>query len=391
MLSWDRTGKLIVIIIVAVALLCGASALAASKSKIEAQFGENEVKMGQEAANQIAKDCKLSDNAADLKHLREIGEKLAAIANKKEIASVYGSSKVTPFQYTFNIVEDDDVNAFSVPGGFIYVHRGLLNYVQTDQELAAVLAHEIIHAAHHHMVYLLTRQASLNNQMAIALLATMLAGARSTDLGNVLLGVQLIQIAKLNGYGMQAERDSDAGGIVLAHDAGYNPVGLLTFLERLAKRTEVVDYGIYRSHPLDADRVKAAKNEILAMNLPINRRDTTKAIKAEVKTDTIDGAQVPGIWIDGKLIYRPARKGGKTSDQRAQEIAYRINKALDDGIQMHELTVDALGGVIVRGKALITVSDEDAKLMKMTPAEVAKAAATAIRNVVWKQMVDTIH
>lgn len=373
-------------------LIVMAVPIAVFAANIDSELGENEVKLGKESAAQVAKDYKLSDNAIDLKHLREIGAKLSAVANKTEIKALYGSSKVTPFEYTFDIIEEKDVNAFSVPGGHIYVYRGLLNYVQSDHELAGVVAHEIIHAAHHHMVFLLKKQATLNNQLAIALLATMIGGVRSGDMQNVLMGVQLYQIATLNGYGMDAERDADNGAAILMQGAGYNPVGLLTFLERLAKRPELVDYGIYRSHPLDDDRVKAAKAVIESMGLPINRRETTNAIVAQVATNAVDGKEVSEVSIDGKVIYCPAPTADKTSAMRAREAADRINKALDSNLQMYELSVDPLlGGVVARGEGLLVISDADAKLMNKTPAEISKDAAVAIRNVIWRQLVDTIH
>ncbi len=355
-------------------------------------LGEKEVKLGQEAAAQIAKEHKLSDNAADLKRVREIGERIAAVANSKEVPALYGSSRVTPFQYQFNIIEESDVNAFSVPGGYIYVYRGLLDFVESDHELAAVIAHEIVHAAHHHMVYLLEKQASLNNQIAIALLASIVSGARGSDVSNIVLGAQLYQIARLNGYGMQAERDSDYGAIIYMREAGYNPVGLLTFLERLAKRPEMVDWGIYRSHPLDAQRVAAAKKVIRELGIPIKRRETTRAVKAEVRTDSVDGKEVPGVYINSTLIYRPAPVAGKTSIEIANELASTINDVLDSNVQMYEIKIDPSGyGVLVRDKPLIIVSEADARLMGKTPEEVSKAAADAIRAVVWKQMVDTVH
>lgn len=380
--------------VILAALVCAAAGLGPvlAASKMDSQLGENEVKMGADAAAQIANDYKLSTDAAALKRVREIGDKIAAIANKTEVKAIYGSSKITPFKYEFNIVEDEDINAFSVPGGHIYVNTGLLKFVETDQELAGVIAHEIVHAAHHHMVYLLQKQAAMQVPLAVALLAAMIGGAGSTDVGNIALGVQLYQIARLNGYGMQAERDADYGAITYLRDSGYNPVGLLTFLERLARRPEFVDYGIYRSHPLDAERVAAAKKAITELGLPINRRETTNAIKAEVKTETISGAEVPEVVIKDTVIYRPAPADGKTSAERAQEAADAINQALDAGIQMHEIRTDPRGGgVIARDKVIIDVTDADAKLMGKTPEQVTQIAAAAIREVVWKQMVETMH
>lgn len=374
------------------AILFAVSFFGVATANAEPQLGEHEVKLGQEAAAQVAKDYKLSDNAGDLKRVREIGEKLAAVANSKEVPAIYGSSKVTPFQYQFNIIEEKDVNAFSLPGGYIYVYRGLLDFVESDHELAAVIAHEIVHSAHHHMVYLLQKQASLNNQIAIALLASMISGARASDIGNIVLGAQLYQIARLNGYGMQAERDADYGAIIYMREAGYNPVGMLTFLERLAKRPELVDWGIYRSHPLDAQRVAAAKTALVSLGIPINRRETTRAIRAEVRVDIVDGREMPGVYLKDTLVYRPAPSDAKTPLEIAQETAEAINKALDSNLQMYEVKVDPSGyGVLVRDKPLIVLSDADARLMGKTPAQASKTAADAIRGVIWKQIVDTVH
>lgn len=361
-------------------------------AKAGPELGANEVKAGEEAAIEVAKENKLSDNAADLKRVREIGAKLAAAANKKEVSASYGAPTITPFEYKFDIIEDKDVNAFCVPGGHIYVYRGLLDFVESDQELALILAHEVTHAAHHHMVYLLKKQATMENGEAIALLATIMSGAKTGDVYNIARGIALLKIAKLSGYGMQAERDADTGAIYYAVEAGYNPVGLLTAMERLARRPEMVDYGIYRSHPLDADRVAAAKNLLTKLAIPINRRETTKAVKAEVKMDKVDGADVPGVALSGKLIYRPASVPGTTSAQLAQEAADRINAALDSGVKMHELKLDsAAGAVSARDKALVVVSEADAKLTGSTPAETANAIAAAIRQVILMQMVDTVH
>lgn len=390
MMTIYKVNRFFISLFIAVSIIASGQVFAASK--IDSELGDNEVKIGKEAAVEIAKEYKFSDNAADLKRVRDIGNKIAAIANKKEISAVYGISKITPFEFQFNIIEDKDINAFCVPGGLIYVYRGLLDFVESDDELAGVIAHEIVHASHHHMVFLVKKQASLQNAMAIALLATMFTGAASADVNNVLLGVQLYQIAKLNGYGMQAERDSDNGAILYMRDTGYNPVGLLTFLERLARRPELIDYGIYRSHPIDADRVNSAKSAIQAQGLPINRRATTKAIKAEVKIENVDGVEIPSVAVQGKVIYRPAPTNGKSSLERANEIADKINSALDTEIKLHELKLaPGLREVVVQNKVLLVVSDADAQLMGMTPAQVAKGVAMAIRDIVWKQMVDTIH
>lgn len=399
-----RLNRILAPAMAALVLAAGASA---SVAGIPPELGDNEVKLGADAAAQIAKEYKLSDNAADLKRVREIGARIAEAINKAvatdadgkptsparcKFEVLYGSPIITPFEYKFDIIEDKDVNAFCVPGGHVYVYRGLLDFVQSDDELALVLAHECTHAAHHHMVYLLKKQAALQNAEAIALLATIVSGAKSADVFNIQRGLMLLEIARVNGYGVQAERDADAGAVHYAMAAGYNPVGLLTFMERMARQPEVIDWGIYRSHPLDAERVAATKTLLNKLGVSINRRSVTRAISAQVRTEKVDGAEVAEVVISDQVVYRPAPTPSKTSAQLAQEAAERINAALDSDVKMYELRLDtAAAAVSARGKVLVQVSEADAKLMNSTPDQVAGAIATAIRNVIITQMANTVH
>src|SRR5919199_1156903 len=103
------------------------------------------------------------------------GASAPAATNANPVPATYGSEKIVPYNYQFFVVDDKDVNAFSLPGGYIYVNKGLLDYVQSDDELAGVLGHEVIHAAHHHVAKLEREQHRLGNQMAIGLLAAILA------------------------------------------------------------------------------------------------------------------------------------------------------------------------------------------------------------------------
>ncbi len=387
--SFTRLNRIIVPAIMFILLT---AALCAYASDAPVELGQNEIKLGEEVATEIAKQYKLSDNAADLKRVREIGAKLAQVVNKTKLDALYGSSTVTPFEYKFDIIEENDVNAFCIPGGHIYIYRGLLDYVQSDHELALIIAHECTHAAHHHMVYLQKKQESLEKYEAYAFLATIISGAKTADASNILNGMALLNIARVNGYGNEAERDADAGAIRYAIDAGYNPVGLLTFMERMAHQPEYIDWGIYRSHPLNADRIAAAKKLLAELGVPISRRAVTKAVIAEVTTEKIDKKDIPGVMLSGKLIYRPSATDAKTSLALAQAAAERINSAFDSNINIHELKLDSSAATVTaRGTVLIHVSDADAALMNSTPDKVAQAICTSVKNVVLMQMVDTVH
>ncbi len=198
-------------------------------------LGDPEIKMGRKAATEVEKDCKLVDDPAIVQRIEIIGNAIAEIANSLEVESTYGSSRITPFKYTIKVIDDEETNAFCLPGGYVYVNKGLLDDVQSDHELAGVLAHEIAHASHHHMAYMLKEQSKLDGRIALVLIAGILGNMDAQDLGQVLMGAQLVRIAYSSGYGQKAEEDADRAAIMYLNKAGYNPVGLLTFMERLAR------------------------------------------------------------------------------------------------------------------------------------------------------------
>jgi len=357
---------------------------------IENDLGENEVKLGQEAADQLAKESKLSTNEADLAKLRAIGNKIADVANKSEYKAYYGNSRITPFKYTFNIIEDDEINAFCVPGGFVYVCRGLLDFVQSDDELAAVLAHEITHAAHHHMVYLLREQSAITTKSAWILLAGLLGGGGGDNISNLMLGTQLYTIARINNYGREAERDADNGAVHYLTKTGYNPVGMLTFLERLAQKPELVDQGIYRSHPENVERISNVRGLINELGVPIERWRTTKFAKIGVTSVEQAGAPVIQVVLNDTVILKPAPYGDMSAEQRAYEAADRLEKALQTNLMYYEVS-SANGVLKIRKQAVMSVTDADAKRMGKTPTQVADEATNVVRTIIWNLALTTIH
>ena len=169
-----------------------------------------EVRIAREAHEEMLKSgLKLVTDPELLGRVETIGRKLAAIANRLPIPATYGAENRTAFEYRFHVVDDPDVNAFALPAGFIYVNKGLLKYVQSDDELAGVLGHEVMHAAHHHVLRLQKEQEKMNTQLALGAIAAILARVPAADTGNLVTGLQLVALQKVNGYSQQAEKDAD--------------------------------------------------------------------------------------------------------------------------------------------------------------------------------------
>lgn len=376
----------LIILFLGLALLAGAAGAANGTSQ-----RDREIQMGKEAAKEVEKDAKLITDAAIVDRVKKIGQAIASVANSVEVPAAYGQSAMLNFDYTFKVIEDKDVNAFSLPGGFIYVNTGLLDFVQSDDELAGVLAHEVAHASHHHMVQLLKEQAKLNNQIAAGLLIGILAKMPQEDLGNAMLGMELYRTAKTSGYGQKAEADADRTAVAYMHKAQYNPVGLLTFIERLARKPEVVTLGIFQTHPPSRERAKAIIEQLDAMQIPINRRAVTRAIRAESRMVNVDSETYATVFLDGEKVLRVAADDSQTAEERAAKLAKSINAILDAGVQLRDIKADDGPSVTVKGRPVIVITEADAQTNGMPAADVAKEAAAAIKRVVWKQQIDQLY
>ncbi len=342
-----------------------------------------EIKIGREAHEEMLKSgMKLISDPKLVDRVNAIGVRLAAVANKTVIPATYGTENRTPYTYRFHVVDDKDVNAFALPGGWLYVNKGLLEYVQSDDELAGVLAHEVIHAAHHHILKLQKEQDKLNTQLAIGAIAAILAKVPASDTGNLVTGLQLVALQKVNGYSQQAERDADGAGFELTRLAGFNPVGALTFMERLARdqrnRPEV-DLGIFRTHPPEKQRVAALKGKLDAASSTINRRQTTNQLRVSVlpaKNQTV----IQELQLDGRVVL------SSTDKDYLNQVATTLNKLLDSPTELFDVTRNG-STVLIRGTILFTVRSNDVKLGQ-NPESIADKAKDAIRAALFKVSLD---
>ena len=180
-----------------------------------------------------------------LSRVQGIGQRLARTSDRQDVP------------YQFGVVREKSINAFTLPGGTIYVHTGLVEKAN-DDELAAVLAHEVGHVAARHAAKHL--QADLGFTVL-----TQIAGAAGVGPGSAQLAESLYGLFR-NGYSRQDELEADRLGIRYTLRAGYDPEGMITFFEKML--AEEPEDPLARSlvwqqtHPLTTERIAQAKKEI---------------------------------------------------------------------------------------------------------------------------------
>ena len=221
---------------------------------------DSEKEIGAENAQQVEKEMGLFQNPALLDYTQAIGNRLAEHSPYQEVS------------YQFQIVDSEDPNAFALPGGYVYVSRGLLVLVNSEDELAGVIGHEIGHVAARHGVQRLTRSAPIGLVTGITSAAV---GIVSSSLSNVVSGTgSLLNSAILAPYSRGQENDADAIGQELAAKAGWNPEGITLFLNTLNR--EVARKGgdsgriaFLSTHPSTPERV--SKTEQRASEIEYNK------------------------------------------------------------------------------------------------------------------------
>ena len=215
-----------------------------------------EIRIGESVARGIEKTYQISANAVLENRVKTIGEKIARVCDRKELV------------YHFNVLEareekdkkdiDEEVNAVSLPGGYIYCFKGLFTAASpTDDELACVLAHEVGHVVAKHSLK------KLQGSMGYMLLR--IAASAMPNAAGLGYGLDAAFFELMMGYSREDELLADRLGTRYAREAGYDPHGMITFLEKLReinrkKPLQPFSYG--KTHPYAPDRIRVVKEEI---------------------------------------------------------------------------------------------------------------------------------
>lgn len=235
-----------------------------------------EIEQGRRLDDEIGRKLGFYTEARLQTYVNEVGQRLVQAGHSRT------------FSYEFKIVDMEEENAFASMGGFVYITRGMLAELNSEAELAGVLAHEIGHISARHVAKQLTRAFGyqLLGLGAMALGATL--GNSSNNLNKAPLAVSAVLLQIMSSYSREAELEADESGLFTAAQAGYDTRGLVGFLRsfRMKERLTGTGYhGLLASHPESSERV--AKAEVLAQILA--SQQTTRDVGEDTYQKHLEG------------------------------------------------------------------------------------------------------
>ncbi|HEX6135553.1 MAG TPA: M48 family metallopeptidase [Longimicrobiales bacterium] len=216
---------------------------------------QQEVQMGQQYAADINRQLPMVNDAAVLQYVNNLGRSIAARGNRQ-------------YNYNFYIVNAKEINAFAIPGGHVYVNRGLVERTRNMSELAGVLAHEIAHVEQRHGVEQMEQMQGANLALT---LGYVLLGRAPSGLEQAAIGVGgNLYFAR---HSREAENEADAVAVPLLARSGISPQGLPTFFNVLIaerQRSPGTVQQWFSTHPLTEDRI--ANTQSYINRLPASQR-----------------------------------------------------------------------------------------------------------------------
>jgi predicted Zn-dependent protease len=170
------------------------------------------------------------------------------------------------YDFEFFVLRDPSINAFALPGGFVFVHTGLITLSETESELASVLAHEIGHVTQRHIARMFGQQQQMQIPMMAALAAALILGRGRPDLiGGAAAMAQAGAVQSQLSYSRDYEREADRVGLQTLEQAGFDARAMAAFFEKLQRATRIQDDGsmpsYMRSHPVTIERIADAQNK----------------------------------------------------------------------------------------------------------------------------------
>jgi predicted Zn-dependent protease len=319
-------------------LVCLLAGLAASGCAINPATGANqlmlvsesqEIQMGQQYDSQVVATIGLYPDATWQRYIQQLGARLAATSERPNLP------------WTFRVVNDPAVNAFALPGGFVYVTRGILPYFNSEAQLASVLGHEIGHVTARHTAAEMSKQQLIGLGLAAGSLASSQV-AKYAGTANQALGILYLQFSRDN------ESQADQLGLRYMHRANYDPREMPAVFVMLDQEGKAAGGGgrlpeWLATHPTPVHRLEAINQQIAALPQNFSGTVVSRDAYEQRLTGLVFGANPREGYFRGSQFFHPelrfqlAFPEGWTTNNGAQAVM-AVSPAQDAVVELSQAT-----------------------------------------------------
>ncbi len=262
---------------------------------------QDEIAIGREAAAQVEAKAPIVHDPEVQRYITHLGLELAAVSARPNLP------------WRFRVIQDERINAFALPGGFVYIHSKVLQLARSEAELAAVIAHEIGHVEGRHHKALIEK--AMRYQFGLNILGALMG--RGGAANAAMIAAKLLAQGQLTRYSRQAEMDADRRGVMLLYKAGFDPMAMSRFLQNLvrlepANRDLLADF--FADHPAARDRVAFTRTLARSLAAKVWRPDSVEFLRISQRLHGSAGAFLLGgarIGIYGGARIHPLKRGGR--------------------------------------------------------------------------------
>lgn len=231
---------------------------------------EQERDFGKKVQVEVEKELTIVNDPEIVGYVRQVGK------------TVWDQSPKTPFPVEFYVIDDPTLNAFAIPGGTIYVHTGLIEASDDEAELASVIAHEMGHVVRRHSARQVSRDTGLK------MFEQILLGNDNGQATQLLSG--LVKQGVMFNYSRDDEREADAIGVGTLYRAGYDPMAMHTFFQKLQDQGESPSGPVsnfFASHPPTSERMNNVLTTISNMQPKAYKRPITDLRRTQARIETL--------------------------------------------------------------------------------------------------------
>src|SRR5262245_25168593 len=298
---------------------------------------QQDVELGRDVSRQAERELSILNDRRATAYISSLGRQLAAHAPGEK------------YPYQFKIVNDSAINAFALPGGYVYVNRGIIDAADDEAQVAGVIAHEIGHVALRHG----TNQAS-KAYIAQAPLAILGGALGSNSIGGVLaqLGISFAASSLLLKYSRDAETQADLMGTQILYDSGYDPNAMVQFFEKIQAESKGRAVQFLSDHPNPENRISNVQREIQRLGgvRASGRQDSSdfRSVKADIASLPAprNRAGNTNTRTTNSRNGRPEAPSGRVVAYNGQDIQFRYPDNWRQYGQGSVMTIAPNGGII---------------------------------------------